>query len=106
MNLCAKPGCANAGSTVLAYDYAARTAVLQDPAPGEVSPHLYVLCAPCAGKLRPPRGWELEDRREAPPLFLDRPDPAAPLSVVIDASEEPDIQPENDRRQLFFGYSA
>jgi hypothetical protein len=29
----------------------------------------------CAGKLKPPRGWSLEDDRWLPPLFIEsRPD--------------------------------
>ncbi len=44
--------------------------MLQDPTSGEVSPHLYVLCAPCAARLRPPNGWTLEDFRSDPPLFV------------------------------------
>lgn len=70
MNLCSKPGCTRAGAALLGYDYAARRAVLGDPpATGEISPHVYVLCAACAEKLRPPQGWLLDDLRAAPPLF-------------------------------------
>lgn len=63
MNLCSKPGCTRSGGAVLSYDYAARLALLEDPpATGEVAPHLYVLCATCAERLRPPQGWLLDDR--------------------------------------------
>lgn len=55
---------------MLSYDYAARRAVLDDPAALELSPHLYVLCRGCAAKLTPPQGWSLEDTRSQPPLFL------------------------------------
>ncbi|HZA39108.1 MAG TPA: DUF3499 family protein [Actinomycetota bacterium] len=75
MSLCSKPSCARPGSAILAYDYAARIAVLEDPLEGEVSPHNYALCGPCANQLRPPRGWELVDLRTAPRLFVpQRPD--------------------------------
>ncbi len=70
MSLCSKPGCARPGAALLGYDYAARRAMLQDPAAGEVSPHLYVLCAPCASRLKLPNGWTLEDFRAEPTLFV------------------------------------
>ena len=102
MNLCSKPGCAHPGAAVLAYDYADRRAVLDDPSDREVSPHLYVLCAPCAEKLTPPRGWILDDHRAAPPLFLDRVQEREEPSA---AEALPGAEPER-RQQLFFGYSA
>ncbi|MDP9069420.1 MAG: DUF3499 domain-containing protein [Actinomycetota bacterium] len=102
MNLCTKPSCARPGAVVLAYDYAARRALLEDPDHGELSPHVYVLCTHCAERLRPPRGWELEDLRANPPLFADPPE------VVVAGTpagfDEGDSEPL--RRQLFFGYSA
>jgi hypothetical protein len=58
------------GTAALSYAYSKRLAVLEDPPPGEMSPHLYALCSKCADRLRPPIGWELIDRRDAPPLFL------------------------------------
>jgi hypothetical protein len=61
VSLCSKPGCTRTGTAVLGYDYSERLAVLDDP--GEPSPHVYVLCAPCAAKLTPPKGWTLRDRR-------------------------------------------
>lgn len=54
---------------LLGYDYASRLVLLEDSAGGDVSPHLYVMCSPCADALRLPRGWMLEDRRSRPPLF-------------------------------------
>ena len=106
MNLCSKPSCPRPGAVVLAYDYAERRALLDDPATGELSPHVYILCTRCAEKLRPPSGWELEDRRSEPPLFLDR--PSAEVVMMTSPSEPEDemAAPEADRRQLFFGYSA
>ena len=70
VTLCSKPYCARPGSAVLAYDYAARLAVLEDPPAGELSPHLYALCTPCAEHLRPPLGWDLADLRFRPRLFV------------------------------------
>jgi len=99
VNLCSKPGCAQPGAAILAYDYADRRAVIDDPPERDISPHVYVLCGRCAGKLTPPRGWILDDRRAAPPLFLERVkerEEAAALAA-----------PEPERRgQLFFGYGA
>ncbi|HWL64847.1 MAG TPA: DUF3499 family protein [Actinomycetota bacterium] len=63
MTLCSKPRCARPGSVALAYDYATRRAVLDDPPGGQMPPHLYALCDACAGVLSPPRGWTLEDHR-------------------------------------------
>ena len=102
MNLCSKPGCGQAGAVVLAYDYAARRVVLDDPREGEISPHTYAMCVRCAEKLKPPRGWTVDDNRVTPPLFLDD---RRPVTVGVHAEEhEPDIEPET--RQLFFGTSA
>ena len=105
MNLCTKPSCARPGAVVLSYDYASRRALLDDPVRGELSPHVYVLCTRCAEKLRPPKGWDLQDRRAEPPLFLDRPTD----SLVTTPAPEPEPADEPatpSRRQLFFGYSA
>lgn len=88
---------------MLSYDYAERKAVLDDPETGQLSPHVYILCTKCAEKLRPPKGWELEDRRSEPPLFVER----VPAGVVT-LPAEPEVPAERlpVRRQLFFGYSA
>ena len=104
MSLCSKPGCANPGAAVLAYDYAARRASLEDPiGQGEVPPHLYVLCALCADTLTAPRGWTIEDRRSEPPLFLRR---EALTRLPAAAPEAIEEEPPAERRQLFFGSSA
>ncbi len=102
MNLCSKPSCTRPGAVVLAYDYAERKAILDDPARGELSPHVYILCTKCAEKLRPPKGWELEDRRSEPPLFVER----VAAMVTIPPGSEPIEARDSSRRQLFFGYSA
>lgn len=106
MNICSKPGCTRAGTTLLGYDYAARLALLQDPPEsGAVSPHLYVLCGHCAERLRPPQGWMLEDTRSEPPLFVTSESLGEP--VVLDDGSVLDEETETSvRRQLFFGYSA
>ncbi|MEA2452352.1 MAG: hypothetical protein QOG04_1062 [Actinomycetota bacterium] len=102
MTVCSKPGCTRTGAAVLGYDYAERLALLEDPPhTGQVSPHVYVLCVPCAERLRPPQGWVLEDARAEPPLFVagDRPEHST-------AGSDDDIEPVTTRKQLFFGYSA
>lgn len=106
MNLCTKPNCARPGAVVLAYDYAARKAILQDAPQGQLSPHVYVLCLKCAERLRPPRGWELEDLREQPPLFLDPNKDLVAASTRMAHEEPADQGAGASRRQLFFGYSA
>lgn len=104
MNLCSKPSCTRPGAVVLAYDYSERKALLDDPAVGELSPHVYILCTKCAEKLRPPKGWELEDRRSEPPLFVDR--VATGIAAIAATEPEPEAASGPSRRQLFFGYSA
>jgi hypothetical protein len=101
---CSKPGCANPGTALLGYDYAAKQAYVDDPPQGEPSPHSYVLCTACAGKLNPPRGWDLIDRRAEPPLFLD--DRTSPAVTVLETSRPDERRLETQRRQLFFGSSA
>lgn len=92
---------------MLAYDYAARKAILEDAPQGQLSPHVYVLCIKCAERLRPPKGWELEDLREEPALFLDKvPDLVGPSSQHLDEAPADEPQVVTSRRQLFFGYSA
>lgn len=104
MNLCSKPSCTRPGAVVLAYDYAERKALLDDPATGQLSPHVYILCTKCAEKLRPPKGWELEDRRSTPPLFVDPVDVEILTMAPIEPEQEDVAGPS--RRQLFFGSSA
>ncbi|MEA2434661.1 MAG: hypothetical protein QOG54_2118 [Actinomycetota bacterium] len=87
---------------MLSYDYSARKAILGDPVAGHLDPHLYVLCSRCAERLVPPRGWTLEDRRSEPPLFIET---GERVTVGASAPEVED-EPEQARRQLFFGYSS
>ena len=89
---------------MLAYDYSERRALLNDPSPGEMSPHLYALCTPCAEKLRPPKGWTLEDQRVAPPLFADFSNRRHLEIAETRAEAAPGAEPV--RRQLFFGSSS
>jgi hypothetical protein len=82
---------------VLAYDYRAGSARLDDLPEVPISPHLYALCDRCATSLRPPRGWILDDRR-APTIDPVAPPDEAELVVEpvafspIDAT--PRLQPE------------
>ena len=102
MNHCSKPGCTQTGAVVLAYDYAQRKALLHDPVPGQMSPHLYALCMSCAEKLRPPKGWTLEDERVSPPLFAETAKPRH-LDMIEPRAEREIPEPQPARRQLFFG---
>lgn len=81
---------------------------LDDPGESVIDPHVYVLCAGCADKLMPPRGWTLQDRRQKPPLFLER-DPRTVtvdvVDVIGDEASVPEPAPQHSR-QLFFGHSA
>lgn len=104
MNLCSKPSCTRPGAVVLSYDYAQGKALIDDPEDGQLSPHVYVLCIPCAERLRPPRGWKLEDRRSKPPLFVDP--VTGPVVVSMPAADLDEAGAAEPRRQLFFGYSA
>jgi hypothetical protein len=106
VSTCAKPGCAGSATCVLAYDYSAGLALLEDPGSDPISPHVYALCTSCAEKLRPPQGWTLEDNRSRPPLFLTA--PSRHVGTAYDAfegSEEDKIE-SSEARQLFFGQSA
>ncbi len=106
MTRCSKPACAQIASVVLAYDYAQQTVVLDDATGGEISPHHYAMCLRCAEKLKPPRGWTVDDRRVAVPLFAsERPSrassPLAPTAAEGNAEETV----HDAGRQLFFGSS-
>ena len=73
------------------FDYEERRAFLDDPVAGQLSPHSYLLCTLCAEKLTPPRGWELQDRRDKPQLFLAEEEPAGvdePLVTALDDEDE------------------
>ena len=110
---------------MLAYDYKAGSARLDDLPEIPISPHLYVLCDRCATSLRAPRGWILDDRRgpapmaSAPAPVIDAAAPvidaAAPADEDFVLEPEPrrdDLVPEPEReredaqRQLAFGYSS
>jgi hypothetical protein len=102
MDLCSKPSCARPGAAILSFDYGERLALLDDPPAGRPSPHVYVMCGRCAERLRPPIGWDLEDRRSEPPLFLE------PRPALDSRSEEALAErlENGPRTQLFFGYRA
>ena len=106
MTHCSKPGCAHIASVVLSYDYGAQKVILEDATGADISPHNYAMCLRCAEKLTPPRGWVVDDRRVAVPLFAsERPEPAVPVGVEV---VEETIEPEPEWKQgaqLFFGSS-
>lgn len=61
--VCARPGCTGEPVAWLTYDYASQQVWLDDtPSP---SGDQWALCADHAGRLRPPEGWALLDRRVA-----------------------------------------
>lgn len=91
-----KPSCARPATAVLAYDYAARKAILEDPPEGELSPHVYAVCTICADKLTPPNGWKLSDDRAIPPLFLDR----GPVLSPAAPPREAEVSGTGSRRQM------
>ena len=101
MNLCSKPGCGQSGAAILGYDYSERKILLDDPR-GEISPHDYAMCLRCVEKLKPPRGWAIEDRRVQPPLFLD--EVTAARLAREGRVEEPEVA--SSGHQLFFGSSV
>ena len=105
MTHCAKPGCTHIASVVLAYDYSAQKVVLDDATGGEISPHHYAMCLRCAEKLKPPRGWSVDDRRVAVPLFASE---RSEHRVAVQAEPEEEMEPAyaEPGRQLFFGTSV
>ena len=102
--LCSKPGCARAAAALLSYDYAARTAMLHDPHEGEPTPHAYTLCGNCAEKLRPPRGWILQDLRSGEPLWVDDSERFLAVTRIEPIAESP--APRSQVRRIFFGYDS
>lgn len=83
MSLCSKPGCARPGSSVLGYDYGEQLIVLSDIADLNVSPHEYLLCAPCSERLRPPRGWSLDDQRASVRADREQREQAQPIEIRL-----------------------
>jgi hypothetical protein len=59
--LCRRPGCAEAATASLSFQYATRTVWLDDNGDGE--PHTIDLCTMHADRVTPPKGWIGEDRR-------------------------------------------
>jgi hypothetical protein len=60
---CTRQGCVHQASVTLTYQYARSLVWLDDLTP-ERDPHAYDLCDQHAGRLKPPSGWHLEDRRQ------------------------------------------
>jgi hypothetical protein len=51
------------------YHYGTQAAWV-DPLSAERDPHSYDMCARHAERLRPPQGWELDDRRVPAPIAV------------------------------------
>jgi hypothetical protein len=62
---CARPGCSAPAEATLSYAYAQRQVWL-DPLARDDSPANHDLCRTHADRTRPPKGWELVDRRSEP----------------------------------------
>ncbi|MBW3577520.1 MAG: DUF3499 domain-containing protein [Actinobacteria bacterium] len=69
---CARPGCPTPAAATLRFSYGARKAVLSSLTP-QAEPEAYDLCIHHADRSRPPRGWELLDGREVPPVATTDP---------------------------------
>ena len=67
---CSRPGCASAASATMTYEYASKSAWLDDLA-SEADPNQYDLCPAHADRLAVPQGWDRTDRRATAvrPLF-------------------------------------
>jgi hypothetical protein len=67
--LCARPACGGPVAAWFTYDYAGQQVWLDDAGP-DAGPDgggsRWALCAGHAERLRPPRGWVIQDRRTAP----------------------------------------
>ena len=59
---CARPGCHKVAATTLSFLYAQQIVWIDD-LHVEDSPANHDLCTVHADRTRPPRGWELSDRR-------------------------------------------
>lgn len=66
--LCVRPTCGAPAEASLHYDYAQRTAWLDDLGPGPLVPGAWALCGAHADGLRVPDGWTLLDNRRLEPL--------------------------------------
>ena len=92
-----------AASATLTFSYVEQLAVL-DPLALEAVPQSYDLCAPHAGRTRPPNGWELVDRRPEhglPTTDAPMPGPAGPgggSGAVTAPSTVPDVTSEGALR--------
>lgn len=59
---CSRTGCTETATVTLTYQYANSLVWLDHLAPTR-EPHAYDLCGRHAGRITPPTGWRLEDRR-------------------------------------------
>lgn len=62
--LCARPGCPGEVAAWLTYDYSGQRVWLDDRR--REAGDEWGLCAGHAGRLRPPQGWAMVDRRVGP----------------------------------------
>ena len=69
---CARPGCGYPASATLGYQYASRTAWVDDLL-ADPEPSAYDLCTAHADHLTVPVGWTKEDRRSVARLPFSRP---------------------------------
>jgi hypothetical protein len=91
--LCARPGCGEAATAMLSFQYASSTVWLDDLGPKE--PSTIDLCGRHADRLAAPKGWTGHDRRAATLAAADREHPPAPAPGPTPA----DRQPEGVRAQ-------
>ena len=61
MRQCSRPGCAEAATVTLTYQYVSAVVWLED-LHAERDPHNYDLCQRHAAHLSVPHGWSLQDR--------------------------------------------
>lgn len=77
---CSRPGCPLPAEATLGYAYAQREAWIERLSDRR-DPQAYDLCTSHADRTRPPYGWQLYDRRPAPPAVVA----PTPVAAVIGA---------------------
>ncbi|GIU92189.1 MAG: hypothetical protein KatS3mg011_1095 [Acidimicrobiia bacterium] len=61
--------CSTPASTMMTFDYEAKTVWLVELKRDPAAPHGYPMCVDHADRLSPPLGWTLTDRRNVTRLF-------------------------------------
>jgi Protein of unknown function (DUF3499) len=69
MRTCAKMRCGNDPTATVALAYTDRTVVVTDLLPDR-DPNLLDLCDEHVGRMTPPVGWEVHDRRTPAPIAV------------------------------------